>query len=433
MPTVLKNTAGQVFEIDETPFPEELVSVFDPARTTKIGKATLYFMIDTFSKVIVGLFITTENPSYNTVRQVIFNSARDRQKWFDELGLNFDAKYWPESGISTTCLVDKAEFHNKVSEGTVADLPVAIKYTRSGRGDDKPNIEQLFHIFQKYLEGVSSAHQTKSLHDIASQLARKHACLTIPELYKIAIVYIFFHNNERTLKEDPRDREMKRDKVQPIPAKIWSWGMVHRPGYLINVPDDELYIKLLPKGEMTVHRKGLFLQGKELWYNCEWTLETGLQERKLPNQRCIRLPCRFNPELVDIVLIATSEGLKIATIGENSSYKGLSFEQVKKQKSDENIENELALEVELEYQLGVHLFVEKTLSHAKNEKISGPVPSLSKIKDNRKVEALSNRVNDMHRYHYALQNQVNLEIPQPEDDDSLRHKGHAAFDEEDDE
>ena len=422
---------GQVFEIDETPFPEELVSVFDPTRSTKIGKATLYFMIDSFCKLIVGVFITTENPSYNTVRQIIFNSARDKQKWFDELGLNFDAKYWPQYGLPLSCFVDKAEFHNRISEGPIADLPLVIKFTRSGRGDDKPNIEQLFHIFQKYFEGISRAHQTKSQQDIASQLARKHACLTIPELYKIAIVYIFFHNNERTLKTDPREREMIRDKVPAIPAKMWEWGMFHRPGYLMNVPEEELYIKLLPKGTVTVHREGLYLQDKGLWYNCEWTLDSGLQERKLPNQRCLTLPCRYNPEIVNIILIATDAGLKVATLAEGSPYQGLSFEQVKHQKSAQYTETELALEVELEYQLGVHLFAENTFTHAKNEKVSGPVPNLSKIKDNRKVEALANRVNDMNRFLYSLQNKVYLEQDAPAIDDSAEYKGHAAFDEDD--
>jgi len=422
---------GQVFEIDETPFPEELVSVFDPTRSTKIGKATLYFIIDVFSKLIVGLFITTENPSYNTVRQAIFNSARDKQKWFDELGVDFDVNYWPQSGIASTYLVDKAEFHNKISEGPICDLPVSIKFTRSGRGDDKPNIEQLFHVYQKYFEGVSPAHQTKSQQDIASQLARKHACLTVNELYRITLVYIFFHNNKRVLKSDAREREMIRDKVLPIPASIWKWGTFNRPGYLLNIPDEELYIKLLHKGAVTVHRKGLYLQDKGLWYNCEWTLESGLQERKLPNQRSLTLACRYNPEMVDIVLIMTNEGLKAATLDyKHSCFEGLSFEQVKHQKDKAYTENQLSLEKELEYRLGVQLFIEKQVDNAKAEKISGPVPSLSKIKDNRRFESLVNRTKDLHNYVSSLENYLpwQQEITPPE---SIReHKAHSAFDED---
>lgn len=422
---------GQVIEVDETPFTEELVSVFDPTRSTKIGKATLYFTIDVFSRYIVGLYITTENPSYNTVKQAIFNGARDKQKWFDELGLNFDAKYWPQSGIATTYFVDKAEFHNRISEGPISDLPIVVKFARTGRGDDKPNIEQLFHIFQGYFEGISKANQTKSQQDIARQLARKHACLTIHELYEIAIVYVFYHNNNRLLKNYSLEREMVRDKVPPIPSKLWEWGVKNRPGYLINLPDDELYFKLLAKGEVTVHREGLYLKEKGLWYNCEWTLASGLQERKLPNQRSPVLACRYNNEIVDIILISTKDGLKAATLDhKDNRFKGLSFTQVAQQKSQEYAENELAIEDQLEYLLGVQLFVQHKLTEAEKEKVVGTMPSLAKIKNNRKLEALINSHTDLNRYLQAVKSQGVIEFnhsADPCDESAEVHKGHDAF------
>lgn len=424
---------GQVFELDETPFTEELVSVFDPSRSTKIGKGTLYFIIDVFTKLIVGLFITTENPSYNTVKQAIFNAGRDKQGWFDELGFNFNAKYWPQSGVPTIIFVDKAEFHNKVSEGPIADLPVVLKFSRSGRGDDKPNIEQLFHIFLRYFMGVSQGNQTKSQQDIARQVARKNACLTIPELYQIAIVYVLYHNNNRKLPKYPLEREMVRDKVPAIPVKLWEWGMKNRPGYLINVPEDELYMKLLAKGEMTVHKYGLFLKDKGLLYNCDWTLASGIQERKLKNQRCLTLACRYNAELVDIILICTDDGLKLATLDhKDNRFAGLSFAQVAQQKDKEFKEDALAAEEEIQYLLGVDEFIEQKLLQANKEKVSGSVPNISKIKDNRKFEALLNRHQDMHRFLQVTQKQVLPQIKNPPyDQDVSEHKGYAEFDEDD--
>ncbi|MBB1439352.1 hypothetical protein H5202_11805 [Shewanella sp. SG41-4] len=422
---------GQVFEIDETPFTEELVSVFDPTRSTKIGKATVYFIIDVFSKLIAGLYITTENPSYNTVRQAIFNSSRDKQVWFDEMGLNFDASFWPQSGIATTYFVDKAEFHNKISEGPISDLPVTVKFSRSGRGDDKPNVEQLFGIFQEYFKGVSKGNQTKSQQDIARQLARKNACLTVHELYQIAIVYVFYHNNNRIIPNYPLERSMVRDQIPAIPAKLWAWAEKNRPGYLISLPDDELYLKLLTKGEITVHRDHLYLKEKGLRYNCEWTLESGLQERKLPNQRSLILSCRYNIELVDIIFICTSDGLKIATLDhKDNRFAGLSFDQVKQQKTQEHGENELVIEDELQYLLGVQLFIEHKLTQAEKEKISGTMPSLAKIKDNRKLEALINRQSDVNRYLQTLHSQSILEFSQNSDvveDGEFEHKAHSAF------
>lgn len=425
---------GQVFELDETPMTEELVSVFDPTRSTKIGKGTVYFVIDVFSKLIIGLFITTENPSYNTVKQAIFNAARDKQKWVDELGFNFNMSYWSQRGIPSCIFVDKAEFHNKVSEGPISDLPVTIKFSRTGRGDDKPNVEQLFHIFQGYFEGQSKGNQTKSKIEIAKQIARKHACLTIPELYQIAIVYALYHNNNRLLKNYPIEREMVRDGVPAIPAKLWEWGMMYRPGYLINLSDNDLYFKLLAKGVLTVHKKGLYLREKGLWYNCDWVLNSGLQERKLPNQRHLTVFCRYNAELVDIIFIETTDGLKPAFLDhKDNRFQGLSFNQVAKQKDTEFSEKQLTIAEELQYLLGVDHFIEKTLKSANKEKLPGSIPTLSKIKDNRKVESLINREMDLHRYIQGIHESalINFNNLSNNENNHSEHKGYSAFDGDD--
>jgi hypothetical protein len=395
---------GQVFEVDETPFPEELVSVFDPTRSTKIGKATLYLIIDVFSKLIVGLYITTENPSYNTVKQAIFNAATEKQRLFDELGLNLNAEYWPQMGVAQTYFVDKAEFYNKLSEGPITDLPITVKFSRSGRGDDKPNVEQLFHVFQSHFEGVSPAHQTKSQQDIASQIARKKAALTISELYAIAIVYIFYHNNHRVLKKYPMERDMVRDNVAPIPAQLWAWGLANRPGYLLNLPADELHMKLLEKGTVTVHRHGLLLQDKSLWYNCEWTLSTGLQERKLLSQKNPVLSCRYSRSTVDVIFICTEDGLKMASLDAKSSkFRGLSFAEVKIQQENERKNVAQLEEKALPYKLGMQGFIAATIANAQAEKMPGTMVSLSKIKSNRRVEASINQFEDKNKFIQSIQ------------------------------
>jgi transposase InsO family protein len=426
---------GQVFEVDETPFPEELVSVFDPTRSTKIGKGTLYFIIDVFSKLIVGLYITTENPSYNTVKQAIFNAATEKQRLFDELNLNLNAKYWPQMGVAQTYFVDKAEFYNKLSEGPITDLPITVKFSRSGRGDDKPNIEQLFHVFQSHFEGVSPAHQTKSQQDIASQIARKKAALTISELYAIAIVYIFYHNNHRVLKNYPMELDMVRDNVAPIPSQLWAWGLANRPGYLLNLPADELHMKLLEKGTVTVHRHGLYLKEKSLWYNCEWTLAVGLQERKLANQKSPVLSCRYSRSTVDIIFICTDEGLKMATLDiKSAQYKGLSFAEAKIQQHTQSKAVALLEEKALPYKLGMQGFVAETIANAQAEKIPGTMVSLSKIKSNRRVEASINQFEDKNKFINSIQpflsDDNSLSLSNIDQETTDTHKSNDAFYEE---
>lgn len=409
---------GQVFELDETPFDEELVSVFDPTRRTKIGKATLYFIIDTFSKYIVGIYITTENPSYKTVRQAIFISALDKTEFIKQYGLDPSVIIWLYGGISACYFVDSAEFKNKISEGAVCDLQTIIKFARVGSGDDKPNVEQLFRLFSQYFEGLSKGHQTKSLTDIYNQLARKHACLTINELYVIAIVYINFHNNHRRIKNFSFDRAMIQDDVEPIPAKIVEWSLKYRPGYIIHYEPEELYLKLLAKDTISVGRKGVYFSRASLWYNCDWLLINGYQDQKTSRNKVRTFDCRYNENFLDIILICTDDGFKIATLDSRcAAYSGLSLHEINLQKQAEKSKEASAEKTQLEYKLGLLDFMGSVITNAQKERTAGPMPNISTIKDNRQLEAMVNRFSDTNQFLQALNQNTMLHFEEGDSTD----------------
>jgi hypothetical protein len=394
---------GQVFELDETPFDEELVSVFDPTRRTKIGKATLYFVIDTFSKYIPGIYITTENPSYKTVRQALFISGMDKTKFIEQYGLDPSVIIWDRYGVSNNFFVDNAEFRNRISEGAVFDLQTIVKFARAGHGDDKPNVEQLFRLFSQYFEGLSKAHQTKSLTDIYSQIARKNASLTINELYVIAIVYINYHNNYRRIKEYSFDRAMIQDDVEPIPARIVEWSLRYRPGYTIHYEPEELYLKLLAKDTVSVGQKGILFPRAGLRYNCEWLFINGYQDQKTSRNKVRYFDCRFNENFLDIILICTKEGLKIATLDSScDAYSGLSLHEIILQKEVEKTNDADAVHTQREYKLGLLDFMESIIKNTQKERQSTPMPNISTIKDNRGLEAMLNQFSDTNQFLQAL-------------------------------
>lgn len=412
---------GQYFELDETPFDEELVSIFDPSRRTKIGKATLYFVIDRFSKYIVGVFITTENPSYKTVRQALFICGIEKTEFIARYGLDPNTIDWQYFGISLSLFVDNAEFRNRISEGAICDLQCTVKFARPGQGDDKPNVEKLFDIFREYFVGLSKGQQSKSLTDIHNQLARKHASLTVNELYLIAIVYINYHNNYRRIKNYSFDRAMIQDNVEPIPAKIVEWSLKNRPGYTIHYPKDELYLKLLPKGQVSVGRRGVYFSEAGLRYNCEWTLAEGYQDRKSNRNKVVKFDCRYNENFVDIILICTENGLKVATLDSScDAYSGLSLHEVKLQKKSEKRQEATSEQQQLEYKLGLMDFMRGIIQNSQKERQTAPVPNISTIKDNRQLEAMVNRFSDTNDLLQALNQSaaVNFNEENDADDES---------------
>ena len=421
---------GQCFELDETPFEEELVSIFDLSRSTKIGKATLYFIIDRLSKYITGFFITTEKPSYKTVRQALFNAGRDKRKFLEELGFSPDEFAWDFNYIPLTLFVDNAEFKNKISEGAVFDLQTQIKFARKGKGDDKPNVEQMFDVFRKFFEGISKGFQSKSLTDIYNQLARKHASLTVAELNIITMVYVNYHNNYRFIKEFNFDRSLLQDEVPPIPAKLAEWSLRYRPGYTFHYPDEELYMKLLSKGEVSVHQKGIYFKKIGLWYNCEWILKEGYQEKGVNRNRVVPMICRYNENFVDLIFIQTDAGLKVATLDTRSAaFYGLSHHEALILKDKMNRSEAEFSEEELMYRLGFRDFLKDMLIKANKEKQSSSVPVLSEIKKNAQLETYINRFADINHMLQAYKNEMESDSFFDESDEiDSNHLSHRQFD-----
>ena len=400
---------GQEYQLDETPFNEEVVSIFDLTRTTKLGKPTIYFVRDTFSWAIAGIYITTQNPSYATAKEALFNAARDKAGFLEEINCPIDAALWPIKGVPQTLLVDRAEFHNILSEGPITDLMLTIKFTRAGRGDDKGHIETMFQVFLSYFRGLSKGLQTKSLHDIAKQVARKNACLTINELYIIAVVYAVYFNSKKVMDRYPLTREMVADKVMPIPNELYRWGMENRPGGLTDMSEGELYFRLCEKGRVSVHRTHILLLDTGLHYNCAWTLETGLQDRKESGNRAERLPCRYHRGLVDVIFIWTTDGPKLATLDiQDQRFEGLSFPEVKLQKDKERKEYALSGEEDLNGLASAEAFARDMVQHAQKERQASTIPALAKIKENRGYESVFDRIIQTNRFVLAVQKEFLL-------------------------
>tara|TARA_R110001592_G_scaffold363067_1_gene679992 strand:- start:11003 stop:13273 length:2271 start_codon:yes stop_codon:yes gene_type:complete len=397
---------GQMYTLDETPFDEEVVSIFDETRSTKLGKATLYFVRDTWSWAISGLYITTENPSYATAKEALFNSIRNKANFLKEIGSPIDPKDWPIEGAPQSLLVDNAEFNNTLSEGAVSDLPITIKFARAGRGDDKGLIESMFHAFSSFFKGMSKAHQTKSLLDINKQIARKNACLTINELYIIATVYIRHYNNQRLSGDYPLNQVMVRDGVPPIPNKCLTWGLRYRPGGFTELTEEEVYLRLFEKGEVSVRQDCIYLKGIQLRYNCNWTFAESIQD-KHDKKTYPTFPCRYFRGLLDVIYICTPDGLKLATLdNRDRRFSNLSVNEIYAQRAAENSAYEPYRIEEKNSIATMQQFLEDYLSYAKSHKVNASMPDIATIKQNREVESIFDRIQQMNRMAKAVQSQM---------------------------
>jgi len=92
---------GYLYQIDATIADVYLVSEQD--RTEIIGRPTIYFVVDVFSRAIVGMYIGLENPSWVSAMEALGNAMADKVAYCAEHGVGITSDLWPmliQSGIT---------------------------------------------------------------------------------------------------------------------------------------------------------------------------------------------------------------------------------------------------------------------------------------------------------------------------------------------
>lgn len=370
---------GDVYQIDETPLAIELTDEFDPTRQKRMGRPTCYSVIDMFSKVWVAIVLTFEKASAHTAREVLFVAFRNKDKFFEEIGIKPRHPHRIE-GKCKRAMLDNLEFASDLERSITKDAQVEQIYNTEGNSNLKGGVERRHKTLEEFLFGIVPGVGKKQIAEYLKRHLRKDALLNIRELYQLLYDFITTYNNFAVVDDMVITKQMKMDGVKKIPMEKFKWGLKNRPGFLKAVNENELYLNLLEVGQVTVHRGYLFLPGKYfspkkgnpskgLKYTCQWTLENGIQDHeggKLP-----RYSCRFMRYSMGIIYIETPDGLQPAHLHNvHKIYEHSSAEMVHIYQKEQKVEDEKLKDVYHEEMSGVRLSASNLVQNAKSEKVS---------------------------------------------------------------
>lgn len=323
---------GQLYEIDETPFDEELISHLSTSdNIIHLGKPTVYIIKDVFTRYIVGFYATLDTPSYDTLRKALFNSCRDRKSWLKSIHCEDFLEEWENMGLPTTILVDNAELNNNKSEGLITDLDVTVSFTRPGRGDDKPFVESTFNSLTAFLPSLSKGHKRAGKLAQRRNDARGQAVFTLDDLNFLLMEYCCYANNHKVHNGINLDLEMVKAGISKIPNQMLKWGLKNRPGYMRHIEEKELTMKLLPRGEVSVRQKGVYLKDIRLLYTSPDILSSGLQDRSsVGSNKSNTFPCRYDPSNLDRIYVEVDGNSHVCELDENLRlFEGKSMKEIK--------------------------------------------------------------------------------------------------------
>jgi hypothetical protein len=266
---------GSKFQIDATVADVYLVSRFNPQWI--IGRPVVYFVIDVFSRMVVGMYIGLEGPSWIGAMMALANTATSKVSYCAEYKIPITEKDWDCHYLPDSILGDRGEMASRMVESLIQNLKVRIENAASFRADMKGIIERFFRTIQEKVKPFLPGQVIPDANTRTGVDYRLDGKLNIDDFTKIIIRAVLKHNNETYLENYIRSEKLIANDVPPIPAKLWEWGIANLSGKLSTVPEDIVKLNLLPVDKGRITEKGIVF--KKMRYSCERAIRENWFER----------------------------------------------------------------------------------------------------------------------------------------------------------
>ncbi|MGJ8526008.1 Transposon Tn7 transposition protein TnsB [Halomonadaceae bacterium LMG 33818] len=316
---------GHRYQFDATIADIYLVSEQDTSLV--VGRPVVYMAIDSFSRMIAGIYVGFEGPSWVSAMMALANTITDKVAFCKQYDIDIDAADWPVVGLPEVILADKGELNGTKVETFSEAFGVRIENAPARRGDAKGIVERVFgteqQAFKPYANGVVEGITSRKR---GGRDTRLEANLTLSRFTRQIIACVLHHNNYNTMVKYDRPRHMPAN-LPAIPLEIWNWGLSALTGKLRTASEDLVRINLLPHDKATVSDQGIRLFG--CYYTCVKAIEEGWFHRKQRNNRPGKVTVAYDPRSADHIYLRPSHSLKeywVCELSDHSRrFRGMTF------------------------------------------------------------------------------------------------------------
>lgn len=256
---------GYEYQIDSTIGDVYLLSDYNPEWI--IGRPVIYIVIDSFSQMIVGLYVGLEGPSWIGQMMAIANCVEDKVKYCERYGVPIKPEEWPSRHLPSRLKGDRGEHASKQSKRLSDIWGLQIDITAPYRPDWKGLVENMFKLVHDQTTELLLPGQVVKKDILEKRKGRQYvldASLTVNEFTEIMINQVRKFN-KRHLQKYQLDEEMLQYGIKPIPLELFTWGSLERPYYLKDYPEDLVKLSLLPTGNAIISNRGLSFEGVLLY------------------------------------------------------------------------------------------------------------------------------------------------------------------------
>lgn len=261
---------GARYQIDATIADVYLVSRFNRERI--IGRPVLYVVIDVFSRMIVGMYIGLEGPSWVGAMMALANTVADKVAYCAHFGKTIEPDEWPCHHLPATILGDRGEIESRYIETLQNNFNVTVENAAAYRADWKGIVEQRFRLLPSKFKAYVPGYIQPDFRARGGQDYRLDALLDLDQFTRIVIECVLYYNNHHDIVNYDQDKDVAADLVLSVPRQLWWWGLENRSGRLRTFSEDRVQFSLMPTDEATVTVHGIRYSG--CFYTCARAVES---------------------------------------------------------------------------------------------------------------------------------------------------------------
>jgi hypothetical protein len=391
---------GDQFLVDATVADEYLVSQFDRRRI--VGRPIIYFVVDAFSSMIVGVYVGFEGPSWIGAMMALVNMVTPKVGFCKQYDIDIKESDWPSHHGCRRLGADKGELMSvDLGKNITKHLRIQIENPGSGRPDLKALVERRFGIVPAKWRPFALGYVEKDFNHRGEPDCRLTAGYNLFEFTQLVILAVWDHNLS-PIRGKRMPAAMITDGYEASPLDLWEWGVMNRSGSLNMLTVDEVALNVMPSTKATVTEHGIRLcEGG--YYTCdkaireewqakarhrEWKVDMSFDPRRMEYAylRDPKLPCGF--EVCN--LMPRSEDLRGKSLFEREE---LDLARKKTEAAGDNARQEKRMFIDYKMsEIQKHAKKAQKDAHdpsaSKAERISGIRPNMTEEKEiQRQVES----------------------------------------------
>lgn len=237
---------GDIFDMDSTEFNFELVASFDPTR--RIGKPTVYLVVDRASSAILGVYLDCRPERWEGYRRALYCAFTPKDTMLQRVGLFEEfGNIWPLHAVPNGIFADRGPAR---SIAALQALCEELKLTKAAPPPHRPDLNAVVESLQGKLQKVLSRFPGGYRRTRDQRAKKRHsdsrwdAMFTEEDFLALLILAIHDHNADADVS---RLLTPAMNRVKGVPQSIFKWGVKNSPvEHVRHVDHAALYAKLLP-------------------------------------------------------------------------------------------------------------------------------------------------------------------------------------------